>query len=113
MTEHYIKAEFVEARNKYFAKPSTTSFQIFYSRYCDMEDVMQEELKGIYAFCVLHWAIKLYRLTIHEAYKRDFNSVATIIDKEKIILQMKFNIWLSMCSYEQILQLKQYFYEQS
>jgi len=102
--------EFFEKINEYFNRPSEFRFENVFSRYNDMTDLDQEKWIGIYAYCLLHWAINIYKLTIMEARKRGSGRISEIIDREKQILLMKIDIWIKLCNPLQENNLLQFFY---
>ena len=102
--------EFIGKINQYFNNPCEPNFGIVFSRYNDMNDVEQEKWIGLYAYCLLHWAINIYKLTILKSRKRDSGRIPEIIYREKQILLAKIDIWIKFCNPLQENNLLQFFY---
>ena len=109
MTEVCVN-EFIEKINEYFNHPSAHRFENVFSRYNYMTDADQEKWSGVYAHCLLHWAINIYKLTILEARKCGSRRISEIIDREKQILLVKIDIWIKLCNPLQENNLLQLFY---
>ena len=107
-----LSEEFTQKIDYYFKNPSAHRFEIVVCRYNDMTDADQKEWEGVFAHCVLHWAINIYKLIILEARKRGYVRISEIIDREKQILLAKIDIWIKFCNPLQENNLLQLFMHQ-